>query len=102
MASRSGRHAAADGSFGRSAGTNLVKGAGLLALAVLIGTLRLQANDDGDRFDQPVVAGAHSTTSPPGTTAPSATTTTTVPTRPPAQIKVLTANGTSTSGLAGT
>jgi LytR cell envelope-related transcriptional attenuator len=99
---RSGRHAAADGSFGRSAGANALRGAGLLVVAVVLGVILLNRTDSGNPFDQPVVAGSsrgsHTTTT---VALPVETTTTTAPLRPPAQVKVLAANGTSVKGLAG-
>jgi hypothetical protein len=50
---RPGRHAATDGSFGRSAGGAAFRGAVLLAVAVVIGTILLQATDEqGDPFTQ--------------------------------------------------
>jgi hypothetical protein len=99
---RPGRHAAGDGSFGRSAGAAVFRGAALLAVAVIIGIVLLQATDEGDPFeDEPVVVGGErprSTSAPSDTAASPATT---VATRQPSQVKVIAANGTDTKGLAG-
>lgn len=98
---RSGRHAADDGSFGRSAGSAALRGGLLLAIAVILGVVLLNAADDNDAFT-PVTAGTtKSTQKSTATTREPATTTTTQPVRPAAQVKVLTANGTTTKGLAG-
>src|SRR5437762_1555158 len=95
---RSGRHAVADNSFARSAGSNMLRGVGLLAVAVVLGLILLNATDNGDPFDRPVVAGRSATTTT-RVTRPDETTTSTAPLRPPTQVKVLTANGTETSGV---
>lgn len=100
---RSGRHAAADGSFGRSAGGTAVRGAVLLAIAVVLGIVLLQSADDNDAFE-PVTAGrdggSGNETATATTRAPDATTTT-LPVRAAGEVKVLTANGTGVRGLAG-
>lgn len=96
---RSGRHAAADHSFGRSAGGAALRGAGLLAIAVILGIVLLNSSDGGD-FDTVSAGGKTKDTKVTTTLAP-ATTTTTVALRPPAEVKVLAANGTTTKGLAG-
>ncbi|MGH9182144.1 MAG: LytR C-terminal domain-containing protein, partial [Acidimicrobiales bacterium] len=104
-----GRHAADDGSFNRSAGMAAGRGAALLALAVLLGILLLSVSDGGPTG---VVAGP-SATEPDDRSTPSTpatddrpidttVTTTTVPAaRPPAEVKVLTLNGTNVRGAAG-
>jgi hypothetical protein len=102
---RSGRHAADDGSFGRSAGGAALRGGALLAIAVILGIILLTAADDNDAF-APVTAGGNGrngTSATATTRAPANTTTTssTVPLRPAAEIKVLAANGTTVKGLAG-
>lgn len=102
---RSGRHAADDGSFGRSAGSAALRGGALLAIAVILGIVLLNAADDNDAFS-PVTAGSNGKSGAGATVttrASSDTTTTssTVPLRPAAQVKVLAANGTSVKGLAG-
>ena len=103
-----GRHAAADGSFGRSAGAAGGRGFALIAVALLLGTLVLNATDDeppGARLttgSSPTVDdgddgddGADTTT-----TLPTITSTTLPPLRPPAEVKVLVVNGTRTKGAA--
>lgn len=96
-------HAAQDGSFGRSAGMAAGRGAALLALAVVLGLVLLNAADDPgpDRVatgasggDGDGSAGITTTTLPPTTLA-------TVPPRPPAEVKVLSTNGTAVKGVAG-
>ncbi|MGH9152244.1 MAG: LytR C-terminal domain-containing protein [Acidimicrobiales bacterium] len=96
-------HAAQDGSFGRSAGMAAGRGAVLLAVAVILGVVLLNAADDPgpDRVatgasgdDEDGSAGATTTTLPPTTLA-------TVPPRPPAEVKVLSTNGTAVKGVAG-
>ncbi len=96
---RPGRHAADDSSFGRSTGMAAGRGALLLAVAVVIGVLLLNAADDtpspvrsgrgdsGDRADDP-------------TTTTIRPTTTTAAARPPREVKVLSANGTKVNGAA--
>lgn len=98
---RTGRHAAADGSFRRSAGSAALRGGALLALALILGIVLLNAADDNDAFS-PVTAGGSQQPAESETTLPAETTTTTTqPLRPPAEVKVLAANGTATRGLAG-
>ena len=81
------------------------RGAILLAVAVVLGIVLLQAFDTGDPVGQAVTSGDPQDTVP--STVPSnqgtaaATTTTTVATRPPAEVKVLAANGTAIRGLGG-
>ncbi|MFP5376660.1 MAG: LytR C-terminal domain-containing protein [Acidimicrobiia bacterium] len=96
-------HAAQDGSFGRSAGMAAGRGAVLLAVAVILGVVLLNAADDPgpDRVatgasgdDGEGSGGTTTTTLPPTTLA-------TVPPRPPAEVKVLSTNGTAVKGVAG-
>ncbi|HVM03320.1 MAG TPA: LytR C-terminal domain-containing protein [Acidimicrobiales bacterium] len=96
-------HAAQDGSFGRSAGMAAGRGAVLLAVAVILGVVLLNAADDPgpDRVatgasgsGEDGSAGTTTTTLPPTTLA-------TVPPRPPAEVKVLSTNGTAVKGVAG-
>ena len=93
---RPGGHAANDGSFGRSAGTAAGRGAVLLAVAVVLGVLLLNAADDtptrvgGRDKDDGDSAAATTTTQPVPTTAAA---------RPPREVKVLTANATRVAGL---
>jgi hypothetical protein len=93
----SARHAATDGSFGRSAGGAAARGAGLLAIAVVIGILLLRSGG-GDPYSRSVRTSANPAPEVTGQ-LPTATTVT-VPVRSPADVKVLPANGTSTSGAA--
>jgi hypothetical protein len=103
-----GRHAAGDGSFSKSASRAALKGAGLLLVAVVLGIVLLAAADKSDPF-QAVKAGNTNPTTP--TTLPVGSTTTTsgvantttsvAAARPPAQVKVLVANGTTVKGRAG-
>jgi len=90
---RPGRHAAADGSFERSAGTAAARGAFLLVVAVVLGIVLLQAADKGTS-SRGLTTGTHA--SAPTTTVP---TPTTLPTRAPADVKVLAVNGTTTAGV---
>jgi hypothetical protein len=89
------RHAATDGSFGRSAGGAALRGSGLLAIAVILGIILLR-NGGGDPYSRAVQTLA---STPPEVTVPRPTATTiTVPVRTPDNIKVLPANGTNTAG----
>ena len=99
MAMRPASHAAADGSFGRSAGMAAGRAAMLLGVAVLLGLLLLNATDaEGPRVttdttvDGPVetVPGEEG---PLDTAAPTA--------KPPGEVKVLSANATRTEGAGG-
>ena len=89
------RHAATDGSFGRSAGGAALRGAGLLAIAVVLGIILLR-NGGGDPYSRAVQT--LGTPTPEVTVKGPTPTTQTVPVRVPGEIKVLPANGTSTSG----
>ncbi|MDP8992669.1 MAG: LytR C-terminal domain-containing protein [Actinomycetota bacterium] len=99
---RPGRHAAEDGSFGRSAGIAAGRGALLLAVAVVLGVVLLNAADDTpgrvsaghreERTDTAEEAPPPTTAEPPPTTAAP---------RPPREVKVLSANGTKVNGAAG-
>lgn len=93
-----GRHAADDGSFGRSAGGAMLRGALLLAIAVILGVALLNTFDDGkDPFAQSLLAAGGKVTTT-TTAAPPEVTTTTAAAAPalraPADVKVLPANGT--------
>jgi hypothetical protein len=98
---RPGRHAAGDGSFGRSAGTQTVRGAALLGVAILIGVilLRTAPSETGSSVKSTKTT-TRTTAKPaaPGVTVP--VTTTTAPPRPPGQVTVTVANGTNVSGAA--
>lgn len=100
---RSGRHAADDGSSNRSAGMAVGRGAALLAIAVILGIVLLNAVDDGPTDRVRAGGGATPATLPPddaSTTLPEVTTTTAAP-RAPAEVKVLSANATDVRGAAG-
>lgn len=96
MAMRPASHAAADGSFGRSAGVAAGRAAMLLGVAVLLGLLLLNTTDaEGPRVttrttldgSDPTVPGSEDD---PLDTLPAA--------RPPGEVKVLSANATRTEG----
>ena len=91
------RHAATDGSFGRSAGGAAARGAGLLLVAVVIGILLLRSGG-GDPYSRAVNVGSPQAS--PLTTLPPTATTVTFPLRNPADVVVLPANGTATAGAA--
>lgn len=95
---RPGRHAAADGSFGRSAGVAAGRGLLLILVALVIGILLYNAADDEGGADL-AVNGTSDTTGE-AETATTLPTTTTLPERPAGSVKVLVLNGTSTSGAA--
>lgn len=89
-----------DGSFGRSAGMQPGRGAALLVVAVLIGIVLLNAADDAP--PNRVAAGSSDDTpSEPTTSTVVTTTIVTLPLRAPADVKVITANGTDVKGVAG-
>ncbi len=107
-----GRYAAADGSFARSAGGAGARGLALLALALLIGVVLLNATDadppgttvsaDGDA-DSPSGDGGDSDAAGEGT-SPAPTTTvppTTLPARAAKDVKVIVANASAVKGAAG-
>lgn len=88
-----------DPSLNRSAGTTTLRGALLLALAVILGTVLLQATDENDPFSR-VSTRAERDEVPVTTTIttlPQSTTTL----RPAREITILTVNGTIAKGLAG-
>ena len=96
---RRGAHAAADGSFGRSAAAHAGRGALLLFVALLLGIVLLQSSD----HSTPIGSSTAATTAPKSvTTLPPAVTSTTAPPQPahdPKTVKVLAANGTVTNGI---
>ena len=96
---RRGRHAADDGSFGRSASTALGRGLLLLAVAVILGVVLL-ARVDAPADDEEQVEASNRTEETTTTTA-ARSTTTTAPLRAPKDVKVLTANGTDVKGAGG-
>ena len=93
---RPGRHAAGDGSFGRSAGVAAGRGLLLILVALVIGILLYNAADD----EGTSLASRDRTATTVGRTATSALTTTTLPIRPASAVKVLVLNGTATGGAA--
>ena len=96
---RRGAHAAADGSFGRSAAAHAGRGAVLLFVAFLLGLVLLQSSD----HSTPIGTSTANTTAPKSeTTQPPVATTTTAPPQPahdPKTVKVLAANATTTNGI---
>lgn len=97
---RRGRHAADDGSFGRSTGTALGRGLLLLAAALVLGLVLLQRVDAPADDDQQVRSTDDPSARTTSTTAPR-NTTTTAAVRAPKDVKVLSANGTSVKGAGG-
>ncbi|MGQ0521679.1 MAG: LytR C-terminal domain-containing protein [Actinomycetota bacterium] len=93
-------HAAEDGSFGKSAGMAAGRGALLLTVAVVLGIVLLNAADDPPP-DRVTASSPDDDSSQTSTTLAAPTTTVaTVPLRPPPEVKVLAANGTTTKGVA--
>jgi len=104
-----GVHARGDGSFGRSAGTQTLKGAALLAIAVAIGALLLHTAPANSTTAVSTTPSLTPTTKPkpPKTSrttvaaAPLVTTTAAPQPHPAGQVKVAVANGSGVAGLAG-
>jgi hypothetical protein len=96
-----GRHAAGDGSFGRSAGTQTLRGAALLGVALVIGIvlLRTAPSESTTTVHSPSTTRTTARPAISGLTTP-APTTTAAP-RSPSQVSVLVANGTNVNGAAG-
>jgi hypothetical protein len=96
-----GSHARADGSFGRSAGSQTLKGAGLLFVALIIGVALLHTAPRAVTAIS--LPSGTPTTHPPssssGTTLPQSTTSTTLGPRSPSQVTVLVANGAGVANL---
>ena len=102
---RPGRYAAADGSFGRSAGAAMGRGILLLGLALALGIVLLNATDDQPPGTS-VAAGTSSdagegTDSKPSGSTTTAPTTTAAPARQPKDVKVIVANASSVDRAAG-
>lgn len=97
---RPGQHAASDGSFGRSAGIQIGRALGLIAVAAIIGIILLHHSGPSGTT---VAAQGTTTTAPshPSTTTATTPTTTSATPRPPSSVKVLVANGTVAGGGAG-
>ena len=100
MPLKPGRHAAGDGSFGRSAGMAAGRGAAVLVVAVVIGILLLNKVDDSPGRQVSAGDGGDNGTEETTTTVQEPVTTT-VPVRMPREVKVLSANGTKVNGAAG-
>lgn len=99
---RTGTHTRGDGSFGRSAGTQTAKGAGLIAVAVVIGVVLLHTAPQPETITASSPVTQPPVTKAPKTTEPPAPTTTTIPPpRPTSQVHVEVANGTQVIGLGG-
>jgi hypothetical protein len=109
---RPGRYAADDGSFAKSAGGAGVRGLALLALALLIGVVLLNATDAdppgatvsarGDSDTRSGDGGASDASGETATSTTAATTTTTAtPAHAPKDVKVIVANASAVKGAAG-
>lgn len=103
---RPGTHAADDGSFGRSAGAAMGRGIVLLAIALVIGIVLLNATDDQPPGTDLATGSRSGGSSDDGDTSAPATTSTAPPTttaaaRNPAEVKVLVANASTVRGAAG-
>jgi hypothetical protein len=104
-----GQHAAADGSFNRSAGSAMARGIALIVAAVLIGVVLLRSTDGSEPFRTASGEDDGGTTDPTGageepgdgTEGEGGTTTTVATAHDPAQVTVLVANGTRVAGAAG-
>lgn len=99
-----GQHAADDHSFSRSASGAMLRGVALIAVAVILGIILLQATDGPDPLttangDDPAAVGDETTTTV-EEDQPQATPTT-EPAPDPSTITVLVANGAGVGGLAG-
>ncbi|MGH9150071.1 MAG: LytR C-terminal domain-containing protein [Acidimicrobiales bacterium] len=105
---RPGRHAAGDGSFGRSAGAAAGRGVLLLAVALAVGIGLIQVADDLPPGEQVTVVdpgGDGPETTRPGETATTLDDSTPLPTTPlraPADVKVLVANASGVARMAAT
>lgn len=109
---RPGQHASDDGSFARSAGGAGARGLALLAVALLLGIVLLNATDAdppgatlSSRGDSDTAGGPDDDDADGQGTGASTTVTlaapTTAPARAPADVKTLVANASSTKGAAG-
>jgi hypothetical protein len=108
---RRGEHAADDGSFGRSAGGAMARGIVLIIAAVALGLVLLNATDGPEPFrtaagsategDDETVDPADDGEGEDGEDGESTgTTSTTAAVRPPAEVRVLVANGSGVRGAA--
>jgi len=98
---RSATHARSDNSFARSAGTQTAKGAGLIALAVVIGVVLLHTAPKTQTVTVTTPATQPPAKASKGTVPPAPTTSTIPPARPTSQVHVEVANGTQAIGLGG-
>lgn len=99
MTMRPASHAAADGSFGRSAGVAAGRATMLLGVAVLLGLVLLNTTDaEGPRVTTRTTVDGSTPTVPGADDEPLDTT---PAARPPGEVKVLSANATRTEGAAG-
>ena len=99
---RRGDHAADDGSFGRSAGTAVLRGAILVIVAVVLGLILLNATDTNEPFTAAPDDDDNGQTTETTTEGNSSSTSTTEASiRPPAEVTVLVANATGVKGAAG-
>ncbi|MEY2565815.1 MAG: LytR cell envelope-related transcriptional attenuator [Actinomycetota bacterium] len=97
---RRGRHAAADGSFARSASVNAGRGAVLIAVAVIVGFLLLHPLDDNGNGTGVLASKPRPSGTTPTTPLPTLPTTTTAAAHAPKDVKVLVINGTTVAGAA--
>ena len=97
-----GQHAAGDHSFQRSAGGAMIRGLGLILVAVVLGVVLLRSTDHTPSFtaEKTPVKATSPTTAPP---AGGSTTTTVASTKAhdPSQVAILVANGSGVTGAAG-
>jgi hypothetical protein len=103
-----GRYAAPDSSFARSAGGAGARGLALLALALIIGVVLLNATDADPPGTNVSTKGSSSSSSdkgssgqPAGTTTTTVAPTTTQPAHAPKDVKVIVANASTVKGAAG-
>ncbi len=101
-----GQHAADDNSFNKSAGGALARGVILIAVAVILGVILLQATDtpvplETAGGDDPPAVGNTTSTTETDDKEPAVTPTTVETPFDPSTITVLVANGAGVSGLAG-
>jgi hypothetical protein len=100
-------HARGDGSFSRSAGSQTLKGAALILIAIVIGVVLLHTAP-ANTTTISTGTGTTPTTHPPSPSKPHGTTTTAASSattaapapRPPSQVRVAVANGSGVTGLA--
>ena len=98
---RRGQHAADDGSFTKSAGTAVGRGVVLLAVAIGIGLLLLNSVEAEPPGTSIAAGDARNTTTTVADDGDDGAPTTTLPpVRPPAEVKVIVANGSSVNGAA--